>query len=314
METGGGPTVTATDGGNLIPPAYSATLFQKMGAVTNLYDQLQDEPFTGNTLEVPIVNETGATNGVIAYWTTEANAITDSTLPTDMVTLKLNNLCALVNVTDQLLDDNAYSLDNFLNQHVPMKMVYKLNGDVLYGTGGGANVIGAASTIAVSRNTSSRILFADIIAMYSRMAEWCLPNAKWYISPSVLPELFKLSFPDASGSFPLFVPTGQAGGYPSVQYQSPGFLYGKEVVLCSNMQALGNKGDILFADLSQTSKIQKGLDSKMTPFLYFDKAISTLRFILRVDSACRWATTWTRPDGVTESPQIVLTGNSVVPN
>ena len=314
MGTGGGPTVTSTDGGNIIPPAYAASLFDKLKSVTKLTEFCFDEPFTGNTLEVPVVNESGPANGVTAYWTSEGSSITDSKPTLSTVEIKLNPLTVLVNASDYVLEDNAYALDSFIQQYVPKKMIFELNKHVLYGTGNGVNVIGNAATVAVTRNTSSHIYFADIIAMYSRMSEWNLDEAKWFISPSTLPELFNLSFPSSSGTYPIFVPTGVPGGYPSAQYQPVGMLYGKEVVLCSNMQPLGNKGDILFADLSQVSKIEKQLDGKMTPFLYFDKALSTFRFILRIGTGSRWLQPWTRPDTVTASPYVVLTGNSTVPN
>lgn len=313
MTTGGGPTVTATGGGNLIPPAYSAELFQKMKGVTNLIDFVQDEPFTGNTLEIPIDNTTAFSNGITVAWTSEASPVAASTLPLSMVELKLNNLAALVNVTQYLQDDNAYSLDNYLKNNVPMKMAYELNRSVLYGTGNGANIVGNAATITVTRTTANRIKTADIYAMYSRMAEWNLPNAKWFISPSILPEMLGLAFQDgASQSYPVYLPQSN-GGYPNLAYRIAGTLLGHEVVLCSNMQALGTNGDILFADLGAASKIQKSLDGQSTPYLYFDKLISTLRFVLRIGTKSRWTAPFTRPDSVTCSPFVTLSGNSLVP-
>src|SRR5579883_757892 len=197
----GGPTVTSTDGGNLVPPSYADQLFNRVKNVTNLTDFTTDEKFSGNTLEVPVYNDTSPSNGVISYWTSEGNSTSDSKPNFSTVEIKLNNLVTLVNVSDYLLEDNAYALESFLNEIAPRKMIFELNKHVLYGTGNGANVISNAATVAVTRNTASHIYFQDIIGMYRVMSEWNLDNAKWYVSPSIMNELMAMAFPSSSGTF-----------------------------------------------------------------------------------------------------------------
>ena len=54
------------------------------------------------------------------------------------------------------------------------------------------------------------------------------------------------------------------------------------------MPALGDVGDILFADLSYYYMIRKaaGIKSATSIHLYFDKEITAFRFSLRLDGKC----------------------------
>lgn len=305
-STSGGPSITANDGGVLIPPAYAAELFEKkIDGVANLYDFTTDFPYQ-NTTVIPVNNKTNYNTGIRSYWLSEYTPGTQTTPVLDHVDLKADTLVTLVPVTDQLLTESAFGLEAFIRREAPEQMVYRKNASLLYGNGSGANVMAAASTVVVTRSTASRISFADLNQMYAQCSN--PSKAAWFVSPSYFPELQRLSFPNASGSFPIFVPN--VGGYPSISGPVPGTIHGRPVILTDMMQPTGTKGDIMFADLSSVAKIEKQLDSSVSVHFYFDRLASLFRFAIRTNTVSQWKTTWQRPDGTVVGPVVLLSGSS----
>jgi glycine cleavage system H protein len=79
--------------------------------------------------------------------------------------------------------------------------------------------------------------------MWTRLYAPCRQNAVWLINQDVEAQLMQMAMAVGTGGVPVYMPAGGAS-------QSPfGTLFGRPVVPIEQCSALGDVGDIVFADL-----------------------------------------------------------------
>jgi HK97 family phage major capsid protein len=177
------------------------------------------------------------------------------------------------------------------------------------GSNSQVNLVGNAATVTVTRETSGHISFNDITAMEAALFSDFVDDAIWLINNSTSPELYGLSFPNrtATTQFPAFT----AGTFGNLLGPKPvGELLGKPVYRLENVPALGNKGDIILYSPKAIAAGQSGLIGDQTPYLYFDKAVNTYRFLWYADTVNPMTVPYTRKDGSQASNIVVLSGTS----
>lgn len=282
---------TGADGGFLVPPDFRREIAQKVMGEGSLIERTDRMVTSSNSIVLPKDETTPwGGSGAQAYWESEAGQKTQSKPVFGQNALRLNKLIALVPVTDELLDD-APAIDSYLRRRVPEVMTAKINTAIISGTGAGQprGILNAASLITVAPNVSqpaSSIWFENIAAMYSRMAASSLPRAVWLVNQSILPQLFTMSFdPQATaGKVPVYLPGGMVADAPF------GTLLGRPIVPVEATSALGDVGDIIFADLTQYLTATKGQDIRtdVSMHLFFDYDVTAFRFVFRVAGQPWW--------------------------
>jgi HK97 family phage major capsid protein len=73
---------------------------------------------------------------------------------------------------------------------------------------------------------------------------------------------------------------------PSPSTAAPfGLLLGRPIVICEHCRALGQTGDVIFADLRQYLALTKagGLETASSIHLWFDYDVTAFRFTFRID-------------------------------
>lgn len=300
---------TNSEGGYTVPTHWSEQIFQKVWDYNALLNRCTAYPMRSNHTKIPALDEAQGSSGIVANWISEYSTITQSSAPFTNIDLNLSKLAVFVPITEELTQDNPYALDNVLLSHCPKKINFKLNSALLSGGNANqANIIGGASTVTVTRQTASHITYQDVTTMYSRLWQESIPNAVWIINPSNLGELYRMAF-TSGGTTPVFVQNN--GLYSSAAFEPAGTLMGRPVLaLEGGTQALGVSGDIILLDPSQIAVGYRALDTAMSSHFYFDKYANVLRLVLRVGSAPLWTQTWTRQDGTTASPYVVLSNTS----
>ena len=144
---------------------------------------------------------------------------------------------------------------------------------------------------------------ADITSL-SCFGQQCssIANAVWYVSQSVLPQLYSMTLVAGVGGAPVFMPAGGISGKP---YNS---LLGLPVVPIEHAAKLGDKGDVMLCDMSRYLLGTKGgVQSSSSIHVLFDSDQMLWRFIMRVDGqpdVQAPMTPWN--GGPTESPFLVL--------
>lgn len=277
------------DGGFLVPEEISTSILKKMGGDDSLMSKTTLIQVGGNALTINVDENQPWSGGVQAYWTGEGQTIADTKPSFKQASWRLHKLAALVKATDELLED-ATALESYILASAPGAIVHQLNKAILTGNGAAkpTGIISSPFTVTVLKEATQGIdtvVAPNVIKMYSRMLPASRPNAAWYINPAVEPQLRLLK--DDAGNYIYLAPGSQANQTPYAT------LMGRPVVpLMGGMPALGDLGDIIFADLSYYYMIRKasGIKAATSIHLHFDKEITAFRFSLRVDGKCPFQT------------------------
>lgn len=273
------------DGGFLVPEEISSAILKKMAGDDSLMSRTTAIQVGGNALTINVDENQPWNGGVQAYWTQEGATITESKPAFRQASWRLQKLAALVKATDELLDD-ATALESYILASAPAAIVYQVNKAILTGNGVGkpTGILNSPFTVTVlkeSAQANDTVVAANILKMYSRMFPASRQSAAWYINPGVEEQLRLMT--DPNGNYIYLAPGSQMNQTPYAT------LLGRPVIpLMGGMPALGDYGDIMFADLSYYYMIRKaaGVKSATSIHLHFDKEITSFRFSLRLDGKC----------------------------
>lgn len=275
----------AEDGGFLVPENFSTNIEKKLSGDESLLARTRQFSVAGNALTLPTDETSPWNGGVQAYWVAEGNAIAESKGKLGQASWRLNKIAALVKATDELLDD-AVAMESYINLMAPEAIVHKINSAIISGDGAGkpTGVLNSDFKVTVSKEAAQAadtVVAANIVKMYSRMLPMSRANAVWFINPAVEEQLRLMV--DANGNYIYLAPGSQLNQTPY------GMLMGRPVVpMLGSMPALGDLGDILFADLSYYYTIIKsgGVKNSVSTHLYFDRDITAFKFTMRLDGKC----------------------------
>lgn len=293
------------DGGYLVPPEFRTEIWKKIAGEDSLFARTDQYPTSKNTMVIPAdeVSPWDTTNGVQATFEGEGDQSAQSKIALEEKTIRLNKLTTLVPVTEELLEDGP-GLDGYLRRKVAEKMDFKLNLKLVQGTGAGEplGILNAGSIVSVAKETSQvadTVVVENIDKMWSRLYAPLRREAVWLVNQDIEPQLFGMMryVKDASGTIvggsPAYMPAGGVSGLP---YST---LYGKEIIPTQACETLGDKGDIILANLKQYMTLYKtgGVKTDVSMHLWFDYAVLAYRFILRITGRPWWNSYITPRDG-----------------
>lgn len=301
---------SGADGGFAVPPDFRTAIMQMVMGEDSLLARTDDYTTSGNTFTAPMDSTTPwGTTGIQAYWTAEGAQKSQSKPVLDQVSVRLNKLAALVPVTDELLED-APALDTYLRRKVPQVMDYKVSLAILQGTGVGQplGIVNSPGTVSVAKEgsqTADTINRANIDNMWNRLIASSRQNAVWITSQDVEAELqnlfWKAETADTSG-VPLYMPSGGLSASP---YST---LKGRPVLMSEAAAALGDKGDLILADLTKYLSVRKtaGPRADVSIHLWFDYDVTAFRFVFRVGGQPWWNAPVTSANGTERSAFVTL--------
>lgn len=294
------------DGGFAVPPDFRTSIMEKVMGEASLLGRTDMLTTGSNSVTIPTDETTPwqTTGGVQAYWEGEGNQIAQSKLSLKSDTVRLNKLTALVPVTEELLED-APTLDGYLRRKVPEKFDFALNLALLQGSGVGRplGILNADATVTVAKETSQAadsVVAANVLKMYSRMYAPCRTNAVWLINQDIEQQLMQMIInvknvagTENVGGSAVYIPPGGLSASPF------GTLLGRPVIPTQACETLGDKGDIIFADLTKYLSVVKtgGVRQDVSMHLWFDYDMTAYRFIFRVGGQPWWSSAITPRDG-----------------
>jgi HK97 family phage major capsid protein len=179
-----------------------------------------------------------------------------------------------------------------------------LNEDIYNGVGlaGPLGFMNSPALITVTRDTGSKILGADISAMYNRMDLRGRKTAKWYIGNDSQPQLDNLF---AVGSTAVLYP------YASIGADGVKRLYGRPIVTTEFNESLNTSGDIVFADMNQYLLWEKGgIEESKSIHVYYLTDETAFRFVYRVDGKPSVSSALTPLKGSTTTSPFVVLGSA----
>ena len=279
------------DGGFPIPPDFRSEILLKVMDEDQLLSRTDQLQVSGNAITVPTDETTPweSSAGVQAYWEGENMQLPGSKPKFQNSSWRLNKLTALVNVTDELLED-APALDGYLRRKAPQKINFKINRAIVGGNGVGQplGIINSPATVTVAAEggqSADTLVFNNITKMWARMYSQSWNRAVWLANQDTMTQLMGMQFPGTGTAVPVFIPPGGLADSPF------GRLMGRPIIFTEACETIGDKGDLLLVDLTQYMTALKAggirLDTSM--HLYFDYNATAFRFIIRVAGAPWWS-------------------------
>jgi HK97 family phage major capsid protein len=124
----------------------------------------------------------------------------------------------------------------------------------------------------------------------------------WFINQDILPQLMQMNQAVGTGGQLVYLPPG---GLSATPYST---LYGREVVWTEYSSTLGTEGDIMLADMSQYTLVDKnGVQAATSMHVAFNTDEMVFRITYRVDGKPMWHQPLTPFKGSnTKSPCITL--------
>jgi len=277
------------DGGFLIPEDFRKEIQQKVQGDESLLSRTTQFKSSSNMLVLP-KDETAPWDGdgIQAYWEGEGNPLKDSKNKFGLSQMRLHKLTALVKVTDELLED-APALQSYIQMKAPAAMMSKINNALISGDGVGKpkGILNSGFTYEVAKESgqaADTITYENIVKMEARLLPSSFSRSVWLINPQVKEQLRMMAFDkDATSKVPVYLP---ASGLDAAPY---GTLMGRPIMpMMGGMKALGDKGDIILADLSYLYSATKigGIKQSISTHVYFDQDLMAFKFTFRVAGEC----------------------------
>ena len=303
------------DGGFLVQKDFSAELLHNAFETGVLASRVRRVPISGssNGLKINAIDETSRVTGsrwggIQAYWLDEGGTKTKSKPKFRQMQLTLQKLIGLFYATDELLEDTT-ALESVVRQAFTEEFGFMLDDAIFRGDGAGKpqGFFTSDALVSVAKETGQSldtIEYDNIVKMYARLWGRSRSSAVWYINQDILPQLFTMVIPVGTGGVPVYLPANSAAGRP---FQT---LLGLPILELEQSATLGDKGDIVLADLSQYLMIEKGgTKSAASIHVQFLTDETVFRFVLRVDGQPVWNSAITHfkgGSGNTVSPFITL--------
>jgi HK97 family phage major capsid protein len=198
--------------------------------------------------------------------------------------LKLSKLMGLVSVTSEMLEDAAL-LASWVQSAFPAEMAFAIDQAIYNGDGLGKplGIMNSGALVTVAKEGSQAadtVVYENVIKMWARMPASRMSRAAWFITQQVLEQLPLMNLSVGTGGAPVYLP---AAGASEAPYST---LLGRPVIPIEQAATLGDKGDIVLADMTDYVAIVKGgLKTESSIHVDFDKDKQSFRFIRRLNGA-----------------------------
>lgn len=318
---------TDSEGGFLVPPEYSDELLNVATSESVLFNDVSRVPVSGNRLIENVLDQEsrkdttelikGRNGGLLAYWKGEADELTASRMKFKQETTELHKLTGLCYATEEMLQDLP-ALSAFIAQGFADEFAFKIDDAILNGSDAGMPKgilnAGNAALVTIDKEAgqeANSIVLNNLLKMWNAMPARNRANAKWYINQDVEIILYQMLIAtgsmtagDTTATFgkPIYIPAGGLESAPN------GMILGRPVAPIEQAPALGSKGDIIFADMSQYRWIDKsGINAKTSIHVRFIQDEQAFRFTYRAGGKPIWANSIEAYSGTNKrSPYVTL--------
>lgn len=302
-----------SNGGFMVQRDFATDLMGSGYDASVLAPKCKKVPLSANSngLDLVYIDETSRANGsrmggVQIYWGNEADSATAKKPKLGLLKIDLGKLIACAYASDEVLDD-ASALGAVIKMGFTEEFAFVLDDAILRADGVGKpqGILNCGALVTQTKESgqsADTVNTQNVIKMYAQMAPKSLTKAEWYINQEVTVQLPQLTLLGGTSSAPLFMPPSGMAGAPL------GTLYGRPINVLEQCSAIGDVGDIIFADFSQYCLIDKGgLQAASSMHVRFLNNEQTFRFTYRVGGQPLVKQAKTAYKGaITPSPFVVL--------
>lgn len=297
---------TGVDGGFAVPPEFMAGIMKRIDAEDSIQARCSRATLSGNSLTATIddTNPWDSSGGVQPYWLGEASTITQSKVALKQRDFKLRKIAVLTPLTDELAQDAGF-MESYLARLAGEKIGYAVDDAILHGNGvtRPTGVVGHNGTVSVAKETSqvaATIVATNIQKMWMAALPANRRRSFWVANPDTqvqLQRMFVQGKTDAgtnvaAGSL-VYMPANGLVGQPNDT------LMGRPILYHQAAKTLGTVGDIILFDPESYLVCTKasGVEAASSMHIWFDQAVSALRFVYRVEGQPWWPSTVTAANG-----------------
>lgn len=290
----GSSEVDPTGGGFLVQTDFMEAIFMLAHDMGEILGRVNKIPISdkANGIKINAVDESSRSTGsrwggVQSYWVGEGTTVAPSKPKFRRVEFDLKKLFSLAYMTDELLQDST-AMTAILGQAFAEEIMFMTEDAIFEGSGAGQplGVLNSSSLVTVAKQSgqaNGTILKENIDAMWSRLWSRSRSNAVWFVNQDILPSLYSLVQVVGTAGAPVYLPPG---GYSTSPYAT---LLGRPVIETEYNSALGTPGDILLADMSQYTLIDKGgVNAATSMHVAFLTDEMVFRVTYRVDGKPMW--------------------------
>ena len=309
----GASEVDPTGGGFLVQFDFGTGIWMLAHEMGDILGAVNKIPISAksNGLKIPGVDETSRATGsrwggVQSYWTAEGINPGASKPKFRVIEFDLKKLMSLMYTTEEMIQD-AEALGAIAAQAFSEEIMFMTEDSVIEGTGAGMpqGVLNSSALVSVAKQpgqAAGTIVKENLDNMWARMWSRSRKNAVWYINQDCEPQLNQLGQVVGTGGLPVYLPPGGLSAKPY------GTLYGRPVIATEYNSALGTPGDILLADLSQYTLVDKGAVNTATSM---HVAFLTDEWVFRITYRVDGRSMWTQPltpfkGNLTKSPFVAI--------
>lgn len=280
-------SVVPSDGGFLVPETLRSQLLQVALEQSVVRPRATVVPMETARVPFPMIDTTtdqgSVFGGMIAYWGEESAALVDSSAKFGRTVLDAKKLTGLSAVPNELLSDSLLSFSALIEKLWPSAIAFFEDVAFMKGSGVGEPLgfVGAnnPASVAVAKESgqlAGTIVVENIINQYARMLPASINNAAWFVSPDTLKELYTMAISVGTGGAPVMLVNAAGPG--------PQTMLGRPIIITEKANTLGNRGDVVFADLSYYLVGDRQVMSASSSTDYkFGNDQTAFRIIQRVD-------------------------------
>jgi len=241
-------------GGFTVPEEFNAEVVRYQTEESIVRPRARVFNMTRDRMRLPKLDQDSSTDsgntgsehfaGISFSYTDEGDEKSSSDPRFGHIVLEAKKLVGLTAAADELLEDSAVNLANYLVALFGEGIAYKEDYEFLRGTGVGRplGVVSAVGTVAVDRDTSSRIVLEDLLDLNTALPAWADKNAIWLTTKAGYSQLVLIGNESTTTRLQII---------PSMQAGQPPTLLGKPLILTDKLPSVGTKGDIVLGDFSK---------------------------------------------------------------
>jgi len=299
---------TPSDGGFLLPSEQTAEIHAISLENELILPRCTTIPMLQNERILPAMeignHSSNVYGGFTASYKAEEASLSEANPKARAMKLSCKKLTGYLKFSNELLEDLGDGGQGITDICGKGLAWYR---DIAFLTGSGAGeplgILNSGCLVSVEKESGqseNTITYNNLTSMMSRMFAGSFKNSVWIAHQTTIPQLLQLSIAiGTGGSFIPVMTKGPAGGFE---------ILTRPVIFTEKTEVLGDKGDIILADLSQyVVGLRSDLRLDFSPHVFFATDQTAARLISRHDGMPLWDEALTLKDGSSSvSPFVTL--------
>jgi len=276
--------------GALVPVEYSNKIIKLAIEKGKIFPLCSMTKMTTAEEKIPVAASLDESNGKLYGginfdWIDELGEKKEKDFKLQRVNLRANTAAALCKASNSLLEDSSPKCEKVLRDLFSDAFKNFMDNQVVNGTGAGCGlgILNAPCLYTVAKESgqaAATIYWKNITKMMTRMYPDGKDYCVWLIGDECLDQIWDLNIPIGTGGSAVMIASGTGQDIKP----KPSTLLSRPIIWNSHVSALGQKGDVILADLRQMLiGMRKQLTIDVSIHVYFKTNFALFRIESRLD-------------------------------